>query len=454
MPALELSDLFASVLFVLGIKGLARPRTAARANWLGIAGMSLAVATAIFVSGAVRVDLIVLGVALGSAIGILLAVKSPLTAMPEMVALLNGFGGLASVLVATHALTWSRVHGADARIAGLLSIFIGSVTFSGSVVAFLKLREVAGLGRSIRLPLHVVFSLALALASLGLGTLAYPSSSGLELQLALALASGLLGVILALPIGGADMPVVIALLNSYSGLAAAATGFVLSSSVLIIAGAIVGASGIILTQIMCKAMNRSMLSVVFGTMPAGAAPGSQAQASVKSTTAEEVAMILEAASSVVIVPGYGLAVAQAQHALKDLVNTLEARGVRVELGIHPVAGRMPGHMNVLLAEAEIDYEKTKTLEEINPTMRGFDVALVVGANDIVNPVARTDPSSPIAGMPILDVDYAKSVIVVKRSMAPGFAGIANPLFHLPNTVMFFEDAKKALLTTSAALSHE
>jgi len=286
-----------------------------------------------------------------------------------------------------------------------------------------------------------------AIAALGLGVMVVQSPEDMTLYWLLVGVSGVLGVLLTLSIGGADMPVVIALLNSYSGLAAAATGFVIDNTVLIIAGSLVGASGIILTSIMCKAMNRSLTNVLFGTMgPTSSTPDAdEIYKTVRSTSADDIAMILDSAQRVLFVPGYGMAVAQAQHSVKDLGKLLEDRGITVEYGIHPVAGRMPGHMNVLLAEADVDYEKLKEMDDINSTIGQVDVAIVIGANDVVNPVARTDPDSPIAGMPIIDVDKARTVIVIKRSLSPGFAGIPNPLFAAENTLMFFNDGQKAVL---------
>ncbi|MBI2373042.1 MAG: NAD(P)(+) transhydrogenase (Re/Si-specific) subunit beta [Deltaproteobacteria bacterium] len=444
--AVQLAGLVAAVLFVLAIKGLARPRTASSANRLGMMGMAIAVAAALVGGELMGSRWVVLGLVAGTGIGLMLSLRAEMSHVPELVALLNGFGGLASVLVAENALMTSRgALGLDGVVTSVASGCVGSVTFTGSVMAYLKLRELWGLDGSIRLPAHSAWSTLMALGVTALIFLGVSEPESREGYLALAVASGFLGILVTLPIGGADMPVVIALLNSYSGIAAALTGFAISSNVLIISGAIVGASGIILTRIMCDAMNRSMTAVVFGAVSGSAKRKSAERGIARSASPEEVAMILESAQRVVIVPGYGLAVAQAQHALKDLVTALEARGVRVELAIHPVAGRMPGHMNVLLAEAQVDYEQTKALEEINPSMREFDLALVVGANDIVNPLARTDPTSPIAGMPVLDVDLAKTVVVLKRSLSPGFAGIDNPLFYLPNTVMLFDDAKKGLL---------
>ena len=434
-----------------------------------------------------------------------------MTSMPEMVGLFNGFGGAASVLVAGSAIIAAVASptadtGLQMRIATVASAFIGSVTFFGSYVAFGKLgrvprRQVEALrlaeGHQVRIlpgrrrgrrrlcrrspstpagrrgsiavcglliggvllikkerfPGMDALKIASAVASVGVAVLVVMQPENTALFWLLVVVAGVLGVILTLSIGGADMPVVIALLNSYSGLAAAATGFVIDNNVLIIAGSLVGASGLILTNIMCKAMNRSLANVLFGAMgPTADTPDAdEVYRSVKATSADEVAMLLDGAQRVVIVPGYGMAVAQAQHAVRDLANLLEARGADVEYAIHPVAGRMPGHMNVLLAEADVPYDKLVEMDDINPTMAQVDVAIVIGANDVVNPVARTDPKSPIAGMPIIDVDKARTVVVIKRSLSPGFAGIPNPLFAADNTLMFFGDGKKAILDLVTAV---
>jgi NAD(P) transhydrogenase subunit beta len=329
---------------------------------------------------------------------------------------------------------------------------IGTVTFWGSVVAFAKLQELRFVDK-LRLPgMQQAINLLLLLASVALGAWLVASPSGF-VYLLIAVLTSVLGVLLVTPIGGADMPVVIALLNSYSGLAAAATGFVIDNNVLIIAGSLVGASGFILTGIMCRAMNRSLANVLFGGIDAGRMTTSAEEiyATVRSTSAEDVAMILDGAQQVVFVPGYGMAVAQAQHAVRELANQLEKRGATVRFAIHPVAGRMPGHMNVLLAEADVPYDKLIEMDDINPVMETVDVAIVIGANDVVNPLARTDPQSPIAGMPIIDVDKARTVIIIKRSLSPGFAGIPNPLFACENALMFYGDGKQAVLDIVTAL---
>ncbi|MFQ5932017.1 MAG: NAD(P)(+) transhydrogenase (Re/Si-specific) subunit beta [Nitrospiraceae bacterium] len=451
--------LLASALFILGLKGLTHPRTAVRGNLLGALGMFLAVLVTLVDRRIIDWTVILAGLVVGSALGAILATKIQMTAMPQLVALFNGLGGAASALVAGAALMGSGLpekslvlqYAAASAAAGL----IGAVTFWGSLVAFGKLQVLIP-ERAMSFTGQQVFNAVLAVLALGLGAslIVSPESSGTWYWALVGVAS-VLGVSLVMPIGGADMPVVIALLNSYSGLAAAATGFVLMNNVLIIAGALVGASGLILTRIMCQAMNRSLTAVLFGV--AGPPAGKQMTADqvyggkVKSATPDEVALLFDGARRVVIVPGYGMAVAQAQHAVAELAEWLESHGIEVEYAIHPVAGRMPGHMNVLLAEADVPYEKLKDLDTINPTFEQTDVVLVNGSNDIVNPLARTDASSLIAGMPILDVDKARTVVVVKRSLAPGFAGIPNPLFAADNTLMMFGDGKKMVLELIAAL---
>ena len=454
-PALlDFSYLVAAVLFILGLKGLTHPRTAVRGNLLGALGMLVAVVVTLLDTG---FDLVwvVISLAVGAIIGVVMAVRVQMTAMPQMVALLNGFGGGASVLVAGAYLYAVNIDEAttETLIATAASGLIGAVTFAGSLIAFGKLQELKFM-KDVRFSGQQFLNLALALVALALGAwlAASPESANLAYWLMTIVALAL-GVFLVISIGGADMPVVIALLNSYSGLAAAATGFILENNVLIVSGSLVGASGLILTQIMCVAMNRSLPAVLFGTLEAGHSVQSadEVYQNVKSTSADEVAMMLEIAQRVVFVPGYGMAVAQAQHAVRDLTNVLLKRGVEVEFGIHPVAGRMPGHMNVLLAEADIAYDRLKEMDDINPTMDQVDVCIVVGANDVVNPIARTDPQSPIAGMPIIDVDKARTVIVIKRSLSPGFAGIPNPLFAAPNTLMLFGDGRQAIVDITKSL---
>jgi NAD(P) transhydrogenase subunit beta len=462
LALVNLAYLLASVLFIFTFRGLSHPRTAVRANGLGSVGMLVAVVATFLLldptRGAAAFGVILAGLAVGSAVGALLALKIRMTAMPQMVALLNGFGGAASALVAgaslLEELAQGRLPSAQFTVAAAAAGIIGAVTFWGSLVAFGKLQELIS-GRPVLFAgRHAVNALLLAVA-LGLGGWLVAAPEAVGLYWGLVAAAAVLGVTLVLPIGGADMPVVICLLNSYSGLAACATGFVLDNNMLIIAGSLVGASGLILTRIMCGAMNRSLPNVLFGGVGAEVTAGAAADeiygGRVKSAAPEELAMVLEAARRVVIVPGYGMAVSQAQHAVRDLARLLESRGAQVEFGIHPVAGRMPGHMNVLLAEADIPYEQVREMDQINPTFVETDVAIVIGANDVVNPLARTDPKSPIAGMPILDVDKAKTVIVIKRSLSPGFAGIPNPLFAGENTLMYFADGKKAVLDLIDAL---
>ncbi len=446
----QLSYVLASALFIFGLKMMSHPRTAVRGNLLGSLGMFVAIVATLI--GVVRFEYILLGVLIGSVAGAWMALKVPMTAMPQMVGLLNGFGGGASVLVAGAELLRGEAGGVNPYvilIATAASGIIGAVTFWGSLVAYGKLQELKMFKKPVSLRGQQTINVLLLIVSLALSAWLVVAESGLApwIYLAIVVITSVLGVFLVNPIGGADMPVVIALLNSYSGLAACATGFVINNSVLIIAGSLVGASGIILSNIMCKAMNRSLTNVLFGVMEAGSLAGSADEfyAAVRSTTADDIAMLLDGAQRVVFVPGYGMAVAQAQHAVRDLGKIIEDRGGHVEYAIHPVAGRMPGHMNVLLAEADVDYEQLKEMDQINPTMETVDVAIVIGANDVVNPLAKTDPNSPIAGMPIIDVDKARTVVVIKRSLSPGFAGIPNPLFGAPNTLMYFADGQKAIL---------
>jgi NAD(P) transhydrogenase subunit beta len=459
---INLFYLASSVLFILGLKGLSHPRTAVRGNLLGAFGMLLAViATFLYRdplgnSPAQAFGMILAAVLVGSVLGALLALRIQMTAMPQMVALLNGFGGGASVLVAGAALIDLRETTLIVMGATAASGIIGAVTFWGSLVAFDKLQEMLLPGKPIHFPGQQPLNIFLGTAVLGLSVWLALSAGGEAsvLYWTIVAISSVLGVLLTIPIGGADMPVAIALLNSYSGLAGAATGFVLGNEVLIITGSLVGASGIILAQIMCRAMNRSLGNVLLGNIAVGSGSVGADEVyggKVKGATAEELAILFDGARRVVIVPGYGLAVSQAQHAVRDLVNLLESKGTEVEFAIHPVAGRMPGHMNVLLAEADIPYDKLKETDEINPSFQQTDVVVVIGANDVVNPLARTDPSSPIAGMPILDVDKARTVVVIKRSLSPGFAGIPNPLFAADNTLMYFADGKRAIVDLIAAI---
>ncbi len=462
---IALAYLASAVLFILGLKGLTHPRSAVRGNLLGATGMLVAVLATLIHQDVISYTLIIIGLVIGGLIGAVLAVRIEMTGMPELVALFNGFGGGASIFVAGAELTRPEAHQVMASagwgtpvfdtsmIAAFLAGLIGAVTFWGSLLAFCKLREFKKFKKPWVFPGMQALNLGLGVLCVVLlaGALFCPSPLGVFWTLVIV--ASVLGWFLVNPIGGADMPVVIALLNSYSGLAACATGFVLSNSVLIIAGSLVGASGLILTNIMCKAMNRSLGNVLFGVLAPGADDATADEVyggRVKATSAEEVAMLYDNARRAVIVPGYGMAVAQAQHAVRDLGDLLESRGIEVEYAVHPVAGRMPGHMNVLLAEAEVPYEKLKEMDEINPSFAQTDVVLVIGANDVVNPVAR-DPRSAIGGMPILDVDKARTVVVVKRSLSPGFAGIPNPLFAADNCLMFFADGKKAVLELIAAI---
>ena len=450
---ISIGYLVAAVLFILGLKALGRPRTAPRGNLLGATGMLLAILVTLLDQSIISYGVLVAGLALGGLVGAVLALRVQMTAMPELVALFNGFGGGASVLVASasfiEAVDLGRADN-QLAVAAALTALIGAVTFTGSLVAFAKLQESlkwSGFG-GIQ-----IFNAAGMTAGVVLVVLVTAQPGEWAWLWALVAVGLVVGATATLPIGGADMPVIIALLNSFSGLAASATGFVLDNSLLIIAGSLVGASGLILTRIMCVAMNRSILDVVFSAAPvAVVGDGDEIyEGKIASTSAEEVAMLLETASRVAIVPGYGMAVAQAQHAVRDLMRTLQDSGVEVVFGIHPVAGRMPGHMNVLLAEAEIAYELLLDMGQVNPTFAQTDVTIVIGANDVVNPAARTDPDSPIAGMPILDVDGSRTVVVIKRSLSPGFAGIANPLFAADNTLMLFGDGRQAVLDIVTAL---
>ncbi len=450
MIGINLAYILASVLFILGLKGLSHPRTAVRGNLTGALGMFIAIVATLLDKNIISFEYILLGAVLGSAAGAIFALKVKMTAMPQMVALFNGFGGAASVLVAGAVLSESIIKGGDPGtqflVATAASGLIGAVTFWGSLVAFGKLQGIIT-ESPVRYKGEQVVKVLLLLGAL---YAAYRTTQGQGDVQWYWMAGGVgsvLGILLTIPIGGADMPIVIALLNAYSGMAAAATGFVLNNSVLIISGALVGASGVFLTKIMCDAMNRSLPNVLFGgvgavveTIKADDIYGGK----VKATSPEEVAMLLKMARRVVFVPGYGMAVARAQTPVRILTEELEKDGIEVEFGIHPVAGRMPGHMNVLLAEENISYDKLKEMDSINDTFGNTDVVIVIGANDVVNPLARQSSGTPISGMPILNVDKARTVVVIKRSLAPGFAGIPNPLFALDNTLMLFDDARKAM----------
>jgi len=439
---INLSYTAAAVLFILGLKFLGSPATARRGNTLSALGMLLAVVVTLLDQAIIDYRWIFLGIVIGGVIGTLAARLVAMTAMPEMVALFNGFGGLASLLVGGVALAQSRLD-SFLLLTIFLSILIGGVTFTGSLVAWGKLSEKLP-GRPILFRGQRQVNAGLLLANFACGALFvfYPEQP-FWLFLAVVL-SATLGVMTVIPIGGADMPVIISLLNSYSGLAACAAGFAINNNILIVAGSLVGASGIILTNIMCKAMNRTLGNVLFSGFGAAGGTTGKIEGEVTALTTEDAYYVLEAAQSVVVIPGYGMAVAQAQHVVKELQLLLEKNGCEVVYAIHPVAGRMPGHMNVLLAEADVPYDLLLEMDEVNPRLENFDVAIVIGANDVVNPAARETPGSPIYGMPIINADYARTVFVLKRSMASGFAGLDNPLFYRKNTRMIFGDAKETL----------
>lgn len=437
--------LIASVMFIMGLKNLSSPKTARRGNLLGLFAMLLAIGITLLDQGILDYTYIIIGLVIGGALGAVLAKRVEMTGMPELVAFFNGMGGIASTFVAysEYLNANGNISQIDIVISMSLSLLIGTVTFTGSLIAYGKLK-----GNISSAPIvfkgQTVFNGLLVVAIAALTVLfAMDTTQVYYLWIIIGIAA-LLGVTSVIPIGGADMPVVISLLNSYSGLAACATGFVLSNNVLIISGALVGASGIILTQIMCVAMNRSLGNVLFGAVgveSGSAAAGSGEKKSVTNYTAEDAAMIFDNAESVIIVPGYGLAVAQAQHVLEELAHLLEDRDVTVKYAIHPVAGRMPGHMNVLLAEANVSYDKLIEMDDINDEFAETDVALIIGANDVVNPAARYKKESPLYGMPILNCDKAQRVMIVKRSLSTGFAGEDNELFYDDKTMMLFGDAK-------------
>jgi NAD(P) transhydrogenase subunit beta len=452
-----LAALLAAALFILSLKWLSHPRTARRGVRAGEIGMAVAViATLAYFH--VGWHWVLIGIVIGSLIGAPMAIWMPMTAVPQRTALSHAFGALAAALVGIAH--YYEPHGItlDWLTMGILAfeVLLGCLTFTGSLVAFGKLQElipssVKGLANQNLINFSL---LGAALICVVVLVAADPDSAISQVTFALLILLALaFGLCLVIPIGGADMPTVISLLNSYAGLSASLMGFVLDNYLLIIAGALDGSSGLILSIIMCKAMNRSFTNVLFGRMDASATASADDVygGKVKSATADDIAAILDGVGRVVVVPGYGLAVAQAQHAVRELFNLLEENGTTVEFAIHPVAGRMPGHMNVLLAEADIPYDKLKEMDEINPTFGQTDVAIIIGANDVVNPLAKTDPKSPIAGMPILNVGAARTVVVVKRSLSPGFAGIPNPLFAADNTLMLFEDGKKAVVDIVAAM---
>ena len=432
---------------------LSHPKTARRGNMIAALGMFIAIITVLFFENIINYEFIIAGVLIGAIIGVIAASKVEMTQMPQLVAIFNGFGGGASALIASSefidktnlnfigepltALTLATI---------MFSVIVGTLTLTGSFIAFGKLQGLVS-SKPITYPGQKILNGLIVIGLICLSILLVSNSELIKYFYMLLLLSAIIGITLTIPIGGADMPVVISLLNSYSGIAAAGTGFVLSNNALIISGALVGASGLILTQIMCKGMNRSLANVIFGAVGGETTSSGEAQElNIKSYSTEEAAMIFEAAEKVIIVPGYGLAVAQAQHSVREVAEWLEENGKKVLYAIHPVAGRMPGHMNVLLAEANIPYEQLKDLDEINSEFEDCDVALILGANDVVNPAARHDSSSPIYGMPILNVDKARTVIVNKRSMNTGFAGIQNELFGYDQTIMVFGDAKDMLNT--------
>ena len=447
----ELVYLVAAILFIVGLKRLSHPSTARRGNLLSAVGMLLAIGITLLDRQILSFQWIIIGVLVGAGVGAWMARAVAMTSMPQMVGLFNGFGGGASVLVA--AGEWHRLVQPGATLDGATAVtvyasaLIGSVTFSGSMVAAGKLQEWIP-GRPVLFRGQHALNLLLALGVVGVAVYLSAVAQVPAVFIALIAIALVLGVLLTIPIGGADMPVVICLLNSYSGLAAAMTGFVIHNHGLIITGALVGASGLILTQLMCKAMNRSLANVLFGGFGAPVIAGEKEKAlaarGVRQVTAEDAAMMLSYAQQVIVVPGYGLAVAQAQHEVRELADALEKKGVTVKYAIHPVAGRMPGHMNVLLAEANVSYDKLFDMEQINNEFERTDVSLVIGANDVVNPAARNTPSSPLYGMPILDTDKSHNIIVMKRSMRPGFAGVENELFYDAKTSMLFGDAKDSL----------
>jgi len=466
---IDLSYLISAVCFIYGLKMLSHPRTARNGNIIASLGMLIAIIVTVYLGTNIDIKMIAIAIIIGSIIGALFAIKVEMTQMPQLVAIFNGFGGGASALVAASEFlkAWEKGSLNQLDFLGIsiaLSVLVGTLTFTGSFIAFGKLQGFVS-SKPITFPGQQIFNVILLIIMLCAAY--FIPIYGITSLISIILLSALLGILLVIPIGGADMPVVISLLNSYSGIAAAMTGFVLAASgltlnktmpgtgdafisagnALIICGSLVGASGMILTQIMCKGMNRSLPNVIFGAV-GGEVEGSSGEGkevNIKSYSTEEAAMIFDAAEKIIVVPGYGLAVAQAQHAVREVAEFLEDKGKTVLYAIHPVAGRMPGHMNVLLAEANISYEQLKDLDEINPEFEDCDVAIVLGANDVVNPAARSDKSSPIYGMPILNVDKARTVIINKRTMNTGFAGVQNELFGYDNSIMVFGDAKDMLI---------
>jgi len=456
--AIAASYIVAAILFIFGLKRLSSPATARSGNRVAAAGMALALGATLLDQQILSFTGIAAGTLIGAAIGTYFARTVQMTAMPQMVALFNGMGGATAALVSVAEYLRMAHGGANAGAGEATSIVlgtvIGAVSFTGSIVAFGKLQEILS-GRPLQFPMQRAINGVLLLAIVALGVAVVTNNGGTVALWLVFLLALVLGAMFVLPIGGGDMPVVISILNSLTGLAAALTGFVLHNQMLVVAGVLVGASGTLLTLLMSRAMNRSVGSVLFGAFGAAPASGSVstdlASRSIRQTTPEDTAIALAYARTVVIVPGYGLAVAEAQHTVRELATDLEKRGVDVKYAIHPVAGRMPGHMNVLLAEANVPYDQLLEMEQVNGEFAQTDVVLVVGANDVVNPAARDDPSSPIYGMPILDVDRARNVIVLKRSMGHGFAGIENALFHHEKTRMLFGDARQSLTQVGQAL---
>jgi NAD(P) transhydrogenase subunit beta len=454
LDTIELVYLLCAVSFIVALKGLSSPRWARQGNLIGAAGMVVAVATTFAFPGLHRIGLIVVAIAVGIAAGWPAARLVKMTAVPQMVAAFNGVGGGAAALVSLAEFDKSHsAAGTGTAAAVLFSVLVGAVSFSGSAVTYAKLQELMT-GRPIVLPQQRLLNAGLGLAALGLVIWGLAEGSFAAAVL-LSVVALVLGVLFVLPVGGADVPVVISLLNAFTGLAVAASGAVLRMTLLIVAGTLVGASGTLLTQLMAKAMGRSLANILFGAITAKptavAVGGTDTERSVRTGTIDDVAVQLAYSRRVVVVPGYGLAVAQAQHTVHELAELLEQRGVEVVYGIHPVAGRMPGHMNVLLAEANVPYEQLKEMDEVNSQMGLTDVVLVVGANDVVNPAARNAPGSPIYGMPIIDADYARGIVFLKRSMRPGFAGIDNALLYDPKTTMLFGDAKETLTSLVGAV---
>ena len=450
--AIELVYLFCAVCFIVALKGLSSPRSARTGNLIGAVGMIVAVGATFATPGLHRIALIVVALVIGTAVGVPAARAVKMTAIPQMVAAFNGVGGGAAALVSLAE--FDRGHASFGTAAAVLfSTLIGAVSFTGSAITFLKLQELMT-GRPVVLPRQRELNVGLAVTATAFIVWGL-SDRSVTAAVLLALVAGVMGVLFVLPVGGADVPVVISLLNSFTGLAVAATGAVLRTTLLIVAGTLVGASGTLLTRMMSQAMGRPLSNTLFGALTATASTAAAVEdggdRSVRTGTVDDVAVLLAYAQRVVVVPGYGLAVAQAQHTIRELADLLESRGVEVIYGIHPVAGRMPGHMNVLLAEANVPYEQLREMDDVNPQLPLTDVVLVVGANDVVNPAARDSPGSPIYGMPILNVDEARAVVFLKRSMRPGFAGIDNALLYDPKTTMLFGDAKDTLTALVAAV---